>query len=266
LLFMRRHPLRAASLVTTVCAWLACGSGSGAGDGGGQVGHDARDAGDGGATSWSGSVYQSIVAPDGGTIPIASARVCILERPAIACATTDAEGNYTMTLPPFDAPASFTVTFTAAGHLGRVRAAGHDWWPVGVGLRPDEAAAAEATRAGFSHPPRGTGFIEVRLFDGGVAKGLAGATVTLSPASGMGPIYVDPAFAPDRSLTATSSSGYVWFGNVAPGRVTITVSATGKRCDTAGFTSGIWLDSGPNVISVPVVADSITDDVVLWCW
>jgi hypothetical protein len=209
-----------------------------------------------------GSVYEA-ESVDGGTAPIAGASVCILEHPELPCATTDQAGAYVFVVPSLD-DGIVSVDFTADGHLGRVSPAGKSWWPGGTPLYSDASAKELATRAGFAYPDSGTGFIRLRLLDGGSSRGLAGATITLSPASGRGPVYAATPHDPDPSLTATSSSGTVLFGNVAPGRVTLTVSAAGRTCSTEGVT-GTWPSSAPNVISVRVAAHSITDDVVLFC-
>jgi hypothetical protein len=248
---MGENAVRSLCLLATACGALACGSDATARDAGIQLGDGGAD-GKQRATR-PGSVYEQMSAPDGGTIPIANAKVCIVEHPELACATTDVDGNYTMALPDVAESVPFGVNFTAAGHLGNVSFATHRDWPSGRGLRSDQAAAAMAAQAGFSYPARGSGFIELRLFgpatDGGFSE-VTGATATLSPASGTGPSYQD--------------RGVILFGNVAPGRATITVKAAGMTCRTGGI-DGVWPDGGPNVIEVPVAADSVTDRVYLWC-
>jgi hypothetical protein len=255
---MTSHSLRAPALV--IAASLACSSsppGTAGADGGGDAAQVV-----GQKTSRSGQVYERRIA-DGGLIPIERARVCILGRPDIPCATTDQAGDYTLALPATDATAVYAVSFAAEGHLARLRPAGDTWWPSGVGLFTDAQAAEEVRLAGFTYPPNGTGFVEVRLLDGGTAKGYSGATVTLSGGAGSGPVYGDPAFKADRSLTTTSSSGMIFFGNVQGGPVTITVKAPDRTCDTFDV-QGTWPASGPNVMQVPVAPDA-SIEVTFWC-
>jgi hypothetical protein len=259
---MRRTSLRCLSLLALASIALACGSDAPATEGAGQADAGA-DAARPAPPSRSGSVYEQKAAPDGGAVPIENAQVCFVEHPELACVTTDAEGKYAVSSPSPDALAPYGVAFTAAGHLGRVRSA-YTWWPSGVGLSSDRDVAGIAGPAGFTYPARGTGLIEVHLLDGGLNQGFAGATVSLSPAAGAGPIYEDPEGVPAPSRRATSSSGRILFGDLAPGRFTLTISAPGRSCGTDGV-SGTWPDSGRNVITVPVAAGCITDDVVMWC-
>jgi hypothetical protein len=207
-------------------------------------------------------------APDGGTVPIPRAKVCVLDHPELACATTDPEGSFTLTPPGPDSPEPFAISFTAAGYLGRVRPAGHTWWPSGTGLRSDAWAEAFARQAGFTYPPQGTGFIEMKLSDGGTSRGLVGATATLSSGAGAGrrPIYADPAGRPDPSLTSTSSSGIVFFGEVTPGQATVAVQPPAGTCDNR-FVTGVWPATGPNSLQLAVAPDSLTDsgEAILYC-
>lgn len=255
--------LRLSFLVAAATACLACGSGSSPGDGG--VGPPG-DGGDGGAAR-AGSVYELVTGPDGGLVPIAGAQVCVLDPRGLPCATTDRDGNYRLALPAAEDPAArYPVSFTAPGYLGRVKPAGDTWWPTGVGLRTRSNGEARLRYAGFAYPD-GTAFVELRVLERDPQQdrhvGLAGATVTVSPPSGK-IVYGDPGSLPTQSLTATSASGSVFLGNVAPGPVTITVNAPGKTCGTWD-TSGTWRDSGPNTLPITVAADSVTDEVYLWC-
>jgi hypothetical protein len=64
---------------------------------------------------------------------------------------------------------------------------------------------------------------------GAVATG-EGASVTLDPMSGTGPVYSDGVGVPDPNLTETSASGGYAFVNVDPGTVTIAVTQSGASC------------------------------------
>jgi hypothetical protein len=256
-------PMRSAVLLATVAVYLGCGGDPpGVPDGGVR----AADGGDGRGpppAMRSGSVYGSIAGTDGGVAPIAGATVCVLDRPDIGCITADQEGSYTFTLPPTDKSGLHAVHFSAPGYLGRVRPAGDTWWPGSVTLLSHAEAEAKLAKAGFSYPPRGSAFIELHLFDGSLPRGVAGATATLSPASGSGAIYGGEDHLPDRTLTATSATGIVFFGNIAPGRVTINVAAGDRTCGTYDV-SGTWRGSA-NALAIPVAPDAVTDGVTLWC-
>jgi hypothetical protein len=258
---MDRKSICACFLLLLAATSPACGGGGSSVDASGDDG-GAPDGRDAAARTWTGSVYEARASSDGGTVPIEGAVVCLPDHPEIRCARSDAAGAYTIALPRFDSSAPFAVTFKAAGHLGRVSPAADWWWPSGVGLVDDAGAQQLATQAGFTYPARGTGFIELRL--GGRPGERAGVTAKLTPSSGIGPIYADEAGRPDPAATSTSASGVVFFGNVAPGAVTIEVNAAERTCGTFEV-SGIWPSTNPNTVVVPVIADGITDEVTIYC-
>jgi hypothetical protein len=215
--------------------------------------------------TWHGSVYEGLLGPDGGSAPLAAARVCIVDHPEIACATTDTDGTYTMTVPAVDASARWAVNFTAPGHVGSTIALDGSW-PTGVGLLPDDWARSTATQAGFQYPSQGTAFIRLRVGNG---PGLAGATATLSPPSGVGPVYGDESGNPAPALTSTSSSGIVLFGNVTPGLFTISVTLPGRTCDCCDqgrLTGWEWTGPTPDTLVSVTAPDSITDNLYMYCY
>ncbi|HET6280681.1 MAG TPA: hypothetical protein VFH73_06945 [Polyangia bacterium] len=207
------------------------------------------------ATTWSGFVYEGKVGPDGGSVPIGGAKVCLLDHPEVACAVTDSLGAYSMTLPLPDGSGLYAVTFAAPGHLGYTTPGGDGFWPSGVGLYLDGWATDLSMAAGFTYPAQGTAFVAVRLLreQGG---GLSGATVTLSSAAAKGPVYENVMFMPDPSLPSTSLRGIAWFGNVTPGEFTVTVNSPVAPCTTLDIT-GLWPAVGPDTVKAEVGADTI---------
>ncbi len=193
--------------------------------------------------------------------PIAGAQVCIVDYPMIPCSFTDPTGKYTLTFPPLSSPLDIAFNLSAPGHLG-VTEIYHESlaglaWPGRVPLRDDAAAATLLTQAGFTYPAPDTGFIEfsVRVGDGGYAD----ATAVVSPTSGTGPVYLDATGTPDPTLTAVGSNSGALFGNLAPGKVEITVS---PQCDVSR-SDRFWTETKPGTVAGQVVAGSMTHMVML---
>ena len=267
----RKSPRSCLLLIAAAAAWSSCTDG---GPGLNDAGVRRVDGGDASAPEvirLSGSVYEAKLGPERRFI--AGAKVCILDHPAIGCATTNAQGEYTMTFPAFASSTRFIMHFTAAGHLGSVRPAEYTStpelvstsWPSGVPLRADDEAKDLATKAGFTYPAPGTGFIDLRLSGGLASEIIDGVTATLTPSSGTGPIYTSASGDPDPSLTRTVASNFIRFGNVAPGPVTITVNPGARTCNTPEKISGAWPASGANTLPLVVAAGSVTEDAYLFC-
>lgn len=209
--------------------------------------------------------------------PIAGARVCVLHRADIPCSTTDASGNYTMTLPDLQG-VDIAVSVTAPGFLGYVTTLRQPTdtsgvhavlWRNGIPLRSNaEAMQRFATEAGFTFPGAGTGFLGFRI-EGLTAGSLTGATASVSPAPAAGPVYLDAQGKPVPGLTATTSSGGVVFGNLSPGVYSVTAVAAGKTCTATlngGVIAGDWPPTGPETVRVEIAADAVTDDIKVVCF
>lgn len=259
--------LRLSFLFIAVAAWWSCAEGGGSG-----LNDAGVDAGPREVIKLFGSVYEAKrVGPEPRFI--AGAKVCILDHPEIGCATTDAQGEYTMTFPAFASSTLFIMHFTAAGHLGSLLPASYTStpefvstsWRGGVPLWADDEAREMAAKAGFTYPAPNTGFIELRLLGGLGSDIIDGVTATLTPSSGTGPIYASASGDPDPSLTQTVASNFIRFGNVAPGPVTITVNPGARTCSLPDKTSGAWPSNVPNTLPLVVAAGSITEDAYLFC-
>ena len=86
----------------------------------------------------------------------------------------------------------------------------------------------------------------IAVQDGGV--GTEGITISITPTSGVGPLYDDPSGLPDVNLGATSPWGAAHFANVAPGEVDV---KTDPAC-TPNF--GGWRSTKIDSVRVPIVA------------
>jgi hypothetical protein len=85
-------------------------------------------------------------------------------------------------------------------------------------------------------------------------EGLDGATFSVTPVSGKGPVYLSSGGTPDQGATATSSQGFGLFGNLPPGDYEVSVTHPTKTCviDLLG-----WPATNKSAARVRVQADFI---------
>lgn len=83
-----------------------------------------------------------------------------------------------------------------------------------------------------------------------------GATATISPASGSGPVYAQPSGTLDPTLPAITTNGYLVFGDVTPGKLSITVA--GVACTPAALGVDAWADPTPSTVAGEAAAKSMT--------
>ena len=245
----------------------AAGAGGSAATGG--MGGGADSGGTGGATgdaaaktiSVSGTLDKFAIEPPDAApaLALAGVQVCVWKRPDIPCAKSDNLGQYLLGGVP--ANSEIGITYELPGYL-------KDLTPFDTGtedivnvwtLAADADAKAFADVAGFTYPLGSTGMVFFRANGKGAADAggalLSGAKATITPSSGVGPVYVDPTSLPDKSLTATSSGQWGVFANVAPGDVEITITMPGKTCtkQTPGW------KSDTATARVPVIADYVVE-------
>lgn len=196
---------------------------------------------------------------------VANAKVCLVTRPEVPCVTTDANGNYTITVPGIPGDVQLAVDATAAGHFGTTVVEQEvptlTTWPVQFALQTTAAATTLITSGGFTVTP-GKGFARMVIFGTGTQR-IAGATVAISPASGS-VAYADASGKLKPALTATTSSGVVMLGDLTPGPITITVTAAGKTCN-ADNSANTWPGTGGSSAAALAVADTITENLLISC-
>ena len=246
-------------VVIVVIALVACSSKSA------PTASDAMASVDAFANDVDGSVF------DENNLPVGGAMVCVLHHDEIPCQVTAANGTYVMPLPEL-AGDDIAIQVTADGFLGEVlldeEPAQGVSWPTEIPLEmmPD-AIVDLATDAGFTYPGSG-GFLGVRVM-AGTSGVLTGATVTIAPDSGEGPVYRGSDGTPTPSLIGTSTDGGVLFGNVAVGVYEVTALAGSAACTAApggALLVGDWpADVAGATTRVEIADSSITNDVNIIC-
>jgi hypothetical protein len=184
-------------------------------------------------------------------------QVCVYGQSSVPCATTDASGQYTLSVP---AGVAFTLSYNKTGYqpylyaIGAQSAGATDDAPAILITTTASGNAFLATAGGTPDATKG-----VILFGGGTIGPSPGAvyhemfgafdyyyapgySVTISPAATVGPVYVSTAWQPDPSLTASSTAGWGMF-QAPPGKYTLTYSSPTLSCGTttttvvAGYTT-----------------------------
>lgn len=241
------------------------GGTSGTGATGGAAGAGATGGADGGGTiTVSGTITEFSASGTGA--PIAGVQVCLKDLTTPACVTTDASGKYTMAGVPANFEGVALLTKTGYVNLAVVGTTGTTDETVNAVLPTTALAQTYAGLAGFAWPLAGKSIVEFAVLEqvasdagadaGTVAAGVAGATVSLTPTAGTGPVYASAAGLPDKTLTATSTQGGGAFGDLPPADYTLKVTApSGKTC-TRVAKSG-WAASSPDSVKLPAIADTV---------
>jgi hypothetical protein len=138
------------------------------------------------------------------------------------CVQTNGTGQGTLTLPDTDV----TVEYSGAGF--RTHLLG-----IGQGMSSGNITTFAISNANVSAVLSIVGEVD-DLTKGivGSTASVAGATATLTPASGNGPFYSGASGIPDPMLTSTSNSGTFLFTSVDPGMREVAVSAANLSCVT----------------------------------
>ncbi|HEY1815903.1 MAG TPA: hypothetical protein VGG74_26315 [Kofleriaceae bacterium] len=211
--------------------------------------------------------------------PIASAQVCAYGLADPPCATTAADGTYSMAVPLPDTKTQIALVTTADGYLGRENdlaedpASGELFWETTHGLYASaDASTLFATDAGFTYPSSSTGFIEIMVFPSSVTGNAPSVTATISPTAST-PVYggSDGSATPDPALTATPGTadvGFVYFGDIAPGTYQITVQSANGMCTSlygSGTVNGEWPPTGSASVSAGAYANVLNIGIVVDC-
>lgn len=282
--------LIAAPAATGCSSSSGTGNGAGPGDaaaveaasGDGDVGDAASptsDAGDGDVTSSGVSVRFQVVVQvpvrgvgpvdAGAAPPIVGATACVHGMPSIPCATTDATGIFELTGLP--SPANLTVTIDQTGYRSLALVLATSGAAIDGVARGTGPLALFKTSDG--DPPVGTtidwtkGQVEFFAIGPGALSpgsnlpaGVPGATVTLTPAGGFGPVFLTDQNTFDAGATKLIDAiGFAW--NLAAGEYTLTVAAPSNDCEAIlnPFTAwGYPGESGSHEVKFPILAGYTT--------
>lgn len=257
--------MRSTHLASILAILVACGSSTGSPDASRGLDSNIQDATpDTMFDTLSGTVFDNDA-----QAPIANASVCIPSTPFTLCTTTDGSGSWTLQVASGSMREYFALELTATGYAGEayfgfVQPGAYAYVSEAFLIPDARETTFLHTQAGFTYPSATTGFIALRA---GVNE-VTGVVATLAPASGTGPVYLDAMGVPTPSLTGTTTSGAVLFGNVAPGHYNITATANGQPCTSMPANTVIVGDLPPDgtaTVGVDVFAGAISDNLTVSC-
>jgi hypothetical protein len=216
-------------VVSSILFIAACGGGGGdAGSGGGGGSSDTGPD----SISFSVRLVDATAATD---TPLEGIEVSAAEHPEVECATSDADGKLTMTLPA-GSELMLRCENDAYGPMYMTWAIDSEDIEAGTFslLEKGKLALFVSLSGGKEWPDKGA--ITANVYDDLVKRTtrVPGATFTIEPASGGGPTYVGAGKLPDKSLTASSEGGPALFFDLDEGEVTITIAHPERVC-TGGF-------------------------------
>lgn len=218
--------VRVALLSVLAATTSGCGSDD---EGGGGTG-----GGGGGATvEYSGVMFELAIS---GSTPLEGVMLCVDGHKEITCATSASDGKYTLTGLPVGAELELRATKDGFVDSATFMTIGADPVADYNGSMVTDATAGllyAAAGAGTYDVTKASLAVSVLMPDpaaAGKTLGLEGATVTITPTSGVGPVYTTEKNVPDQTLTATTKGGGAVWGGVTPGAVSMEVTAPGKTC------------------------------------
>ena len=169
-----------------------------------------------------------IVTDGAGGPPLEGMEVCIIDFPAVPCATSNATGRFVVSGIPTNT--RFNMSFTKQGYYPRIFffAAKTADFQLTVFVQTTAMIQTMVQAAGQTLDPQ-KGIVAFQ-----VPPQFAGTTFSLSPASGTGPYYLNSQGNVDLTLTSTPAGSQLAIGsfiNVAPGSyIGTTVPPSGVVC------------------------------------
>jgi hypothetical protein len=193
--------------------------------------------------------------------PLVGVNVCVLNRPELACATSDSAGVYAIPcVPTGDAE----IEYRAAGYPRELWA-----WSsrlginedVNLGILHEENHVRFLAPTGERYPDGERSLVTIDFIGEGIVDG---ATVALRRGTGAGPYYtryeggtLDP-----EITSITNDHEYAYFlAQAMPGEheieITVTPGPAGTRC-TQYYGDWVTSDGAANTMRVPVAPDAVS--------
>lgn len=202
-----------------------------------------------------GRLIDYLAASMGATTPVVGATICAREQPDVTCATSDAEGNYTL---EGLADGPFVLAIAHADYPPYILHAA----PIDADLIlvvqmvvPEVITLLVQMAGGDADPARG--HITAQVSD--AMGALAGVSATLSPMDSEFPTtYLDPSGQVDPTATATSTAGFFGWANIPPGPHSYVLSHPSLTCSSPLDPDG----TGTNVV---IEANTVTVAVAYTC-
>lgn len=214
-------------------------------------------------------------APDAAPVakpPLGGVKVCVDQHKEIDCVTSAADGTFTLAgLPPLT---NLVLTFDKTGYVRAsktIQTASTDMqgtppidiFPTGTIDVPPDGVTLETGKGAVLFftigPVPGSS-------DPNAFRGLAGASVAISPVAGKGPFYIAANSTKiDKSLTKTGS-GTGYFYNLDPGDYTLLFDDPVVDCAPISIgLSGWGVPVPPNGTKFTVLADYTADEIGVFC-
>ena len=242
---------RSVVLVGAMFVLASCGEPAAPVDAGGTDGGPG-DAGEEAVVVSSGGLRSS-------ASPIAGVEVCVYMRDDIPCATSAADGSYTLP----GVPARMTaLTFEHATHLDVLSPLEDLTADIALGhlMLTDAEATAGTSLAGATEPyPFATTGVAALQIRNGAGDPIVGAAVTISPDVGNGPVYIEGGV-PDLSRT-TTGNGSTLFTDLPPGTYELTITHPDGVCTTDGIA---WSPTAGGTVRAPIAAGHLSS-VTIFC-
>jgi hypothetical protein len=169
------------------------------------------------------------------------------------CATTGATG--TSTVPGVPASSRVTLVCTRADYVSRVirYTTGPATFTEWDSMFSTALVASWAQAAGYTpDSSKGLVFVQGAYID----QNQADTTFTLTPTSGVGPVYFDNQSVPAPSLTDTDEQPYAFFANVEPGDYVFSGASPLGCAYLAPFG---WEGQAAGTLELNVVAGTLTN-------
>lgn len=255
---MRYRGILVSGVALSTCLAISCRSVETSGTGGaststGQGGHGSTASSHAVTSSGAGGAplatitftAQAVRTPQG--TPVSGANICIIDHADIPCVMTDTQGAFDIAMP---AKAETGLTLAKAGFAGvlvPIVTSDQDISGYVIGLPASSEVAGYYQAGGETFPQVGKGFLAVYTSSGNTQNGKDGVAATLTPSSP--PLYANTSGTPDATLLATSTRGFVKFGDLTPGVVEVVLTAN-ALCDT---NFGGWPSKQAHGARMPIV-------------